>query len=72
MYFLVTSVQGSLMAADPTTREGAMDAAVEWVESEARTRLTGSLSERYGLARRRMVGLGGQMEIIGSSIFGDG
>ncbi len=70
VYVLVTSVQGSLMAAVHTTREGAMAAAVDWVEGEAETRLSGSLDEQYEKARRYLIGQGGQMKIIVSPIFG--
>ena len=70
LYVLVTSVQSSLMAAIHTTRESTMAAAVDWVEGEAETRLTGSLVERYERARQHVVGQGGQMEIILSPIFG--
>lgn len=47
-----------------------MAAALEWVESEARTQFSGSLEEQYERARRHAVGRGGQMEIIASRIFG--
>jgi len=58
------------MAAAHTTREGAMAAAVEWVASEAETRLSGLLAERYEKARRFVVGRGGRMEIVESLPFG--
>ena len=69
LYVLVTSVQGSLMAAVHTTREGAMAAAVDWVQGEAETRLTGTLIERYERARRFVKGQGGRMEIILSPVW---
>lgn len=58
------------MAAAHTTREVAMIAAVEFVQDQAETRLTGSLEERYENARHYVVGQGGQMEIIMSPIWG--
>lgn len=58
------------MAAAHVTREGAMTAAVAWVEVEAETRLNGSLEERYEKARRHVEGQGGRMEIIVSLLFG--
>ncbi len=64
VYILVTSVQGSLMAAVHTTRESAMAAALDWVEGEAETRLSESLAERYETARRFVEGHGEKMEII--------
>ena len=70
VYVLVTVVDDAIMAAVHATREGATTAAVEWVASEAETRLSGSLAERYEQARRFVEGRGGRMEIIGSPIFG--
>lgn len=71
VYILVTSVQGSLMAAAHTTREAAMIAAVDWVEAEAETRLTVSLDERFQQAHRHVIGQGGQMAVLVTPIFGD-
>ena len=70
VYVLVTVVDDAIMAAVHATRESAMAAAVDWVASEAETRLSGSLAERYEKARRFVEGRGGRMEIIGSPIFG--
>src|SRR5579875_2880653 len=56
VYILVTSVQGRLMAAAYATRDSAMAAAVEFVQAEAETWLTGSLAERYERARRHVEG----------------
>jgi hypothetical protein len=70
VFILVTSVQGSLIAAVHTTRESAMAAAVGGVEGEAETRLSGSLEERYEKARCHVEGQGGQMEITKSLLFG--
>lgn len=48
----------------------AMAAAVDWVEAEAETRLTGSLDELYQQARRHVKRQGGQMEIVMSPVWG--
>ena len=70
VFILTTCIQGSLMAAAHTTRERAMEAAVDWAEGDTETMLSGRLEERYEQARRHVEGQGGRMEIIGSPIFG--
>ena len=69
---LITLVDDAIMAAAHPTRESAMTAAVEFVQDEAETRLSGSLAERYERARRHVVEQGGRMDIIASPIFGGG
>lgn len=69
VYVLVTVVDDAIMAAVHATREGAMTAAVDWVQGEAETRMDGGLDERYEKAQRHVERQGGQMEIVSSPLF---
>ncbi len=68
VHILVTSVVGSLVAAAHTTCQGAMAAAVNWVEGVAETRLNGSLKERFERACRHMAGQGERIKIVSNPI----
>ena len=61
---LATVCQGVTMTAQFLGEREAMEAAVNWIEGEAQTRLTGDLRTRWLKARAWWTGQGGTIEII--------